>query len=55
VARTSTQWLVCAVHADDAGAPASVKAQLDEKGNLKKKPVSPASVMQGPVDPSTGA
>src|SRR6267378_51527 len=36
------QWLVCAC------------APLDEKGNLKKKPVSPASVMQGPVDPFDG-
>jgi phospholipase C len=27
-----------------------VKPQLDEKGNLKKKPTSPASVMQGPVE-----
>src|SRR6266705_3548125 len=44
------QWLVCACTPMDTGAPASVKAQLDEKGNLKKKPISPASVMQGPVE-----
>jgi len=44
------QWLVCACTPMDAGAPASVKPQLDEKGNLKKKPNSPASVMQGPVE-----
>src|SRR5256885_856270 len=44
------QWLVCACTPMDAGAPASVKPQLDEKGNLKKKPVSPASVMQGPAE-----
>jgi len=48
------QWLVCACTPMDTGAPASVRAQLDEKGNLKKKPVSPASVMQGPVDPFDG-
>src|SRR6266853_1127504 len=44
------QWLVCACTPMDAGAPASVRPQLDEKGNLKKKPISPASVMQGPVE-----
>src|SRR6267142_843509 len=44
------QWLVCACTPMDTGAPASVKPQLDEKGNLKKKPLSPASVMQGPVE-----
>src|SRR6267143_1384064 len=44
------QWLVCACTPMDTGAPASVKPQLDEKGNLKKKPISPASVMQGPVE-----
>ena len=43
------QWLVCACTAKDPGAPASARPQLDEKGNLKKKPDSPASVMQGPV------
>ena len=44
------QWLVCACTPMDTGAPASVKPQLDEKGNLKKKRISPASVMQGPVE-----
>src|SRR5260221_1547190 len=44
------QGLVCACTPIDTGAPASVKPQLDEKGNLKKKPSSPASVMQGPVE-----
>src|SRR5712692_3363927 len=37
------QWLVCACTPMATGAPASVTPQLDEKGNLKKKPISPAS------------
>ncbi|HTN26689.1 MAG TPA: acid phosphatase [Burkholderiales bacterium] len=42
-------WLVCACTPMDPGVPASARPQLDEKGSLKKKPDSPASVMQGPV------
>jgi acid phosphatase len=44
------QWLVCACTPRHADAPASVRAQLDANGNLKRKPGSPASVMDGPVE-----
>ena len=44
------QWLVCACTPRDPNAPANVRAQLDGDGRLKKKPNSPASVMQGPVE-----
>jgi len=44
------QWLICACTPMDPGAPASARPQLDENGNLKKKPDSSASVLQGPVD-----
>jgi phospholipase C len=44
------QWLICACTPVDRGAPQAVRPQLDEDGNLKKKPGSPASVLQGPVD-----
>ncbi len=43
------QWLVCACTPRDAEAPSQTKPQLDERGNLKKAPASPASVTQGPV------
>jgi len=43
------QWLVCACTPEFRDAPASMRAQLDEKGRLKKRPTSPASVMDGPV------
>jgi len=44
------QWLVCACTPMDPNAPASARAQLDADGRLKKKPGSPASVMNGPVE-----
>ena len=44
------QWLVCACTPADPSAPASAKAQLDDKGNLKKQPDSPASAQQGPPE-----
>jgi len=44
------QWLICACTPRDPDAPASVRAQLEADGKLKKKPGSPASVMQGPVE-----
>jgi acid phosphatase len=44
------QWLICACTPMDTGAPVSARPQLDDKGRLKKKPGSPASVLQGPVD-----
>src|SRR5262249_20831051 len=43
-------WLVCACTPRDPDVPAMEKAQLDERGSLKKKPTSPASVLQGPVE-----
>ena len=43
------QWLICACTPVFADAPASMRAQLDESGRLKRRPGSPASVMEGPV------
>jgi phospholipase C len=43
------QWLVCACTPVYAAAPASLRAQLDESGKLKKRPASPSSVLGGPV------
>jgi phospholipase C len=43
------QWLICACTPVDRGAPQSVRPQLDDDGKLKKKPESPASVLDGPV------
>jgi len=43
------QWLICACTPADPGAPDNAKAQLDEQGRLKKRPASPASVLDGPV------
>jgi phospholipase C len=43
------QWLICACPPAFPTAPASIRAQLDERGRLKKRPDSPASVLQGPV------
>ncbi len=44
------QWLICACTPTDPNAPAATRAQLEADGTLKKKPGSPASVLQGPVD-----
>jgi acid phosphatase len=41
-------WLVCACTPVDRDAPAAQRAQLDAKGWLKRKPESPASVLEGP-------
>lgn len=43
------QWLVCACTPMFADAPAPMRAQLDERGRLKKTPASPKSVLDGPV------
>jgi len=43
-------WLVCACTPQDPDVAASAIAQLDERGNLKTKPGSPRSVLQGPVE-----
>lgn len=42
-------WLVCACTPRNPDAPASMRARLDEKGNLVKHENSPRSVLQGPV------
>ncbi len=42
------QWLVCACTPRDPNAPGEAMAQL-ENGALKKRPASPASALQGPV------
>jgi acid phosphatase len=49
------QWLVCACTPVFADAPAALRAQLDERGNLKKRPGSPASVLDGPVQVFDGS
>jgi phospholipase C len=49
------QWLVCACTPVFPDAPASSRAQLDENGKLKKRPGSPASVLDGPVQVLDGA
>ena len=49
------QWLVCACTPRFDDAPASMRAQLDDAGRLKKKPTSPASVLTGPVQLMDGA
>jgi len=43
------QWLICACTPVFAEAPASLRAQLEPDGRLKKRPGSPASVLDGPV------
>jgi phospholipase C len=43
------QWLICACTPEHKDAPANTRPQLDERGNLKKRPDSPPSVMDGPV------
>ena len=48
-------WLVCACTPTFKDAPASMRAQLDEGGRLKRKPTSPPSVLQGPVQLLDGA
>ena len=44
------QWLICACTPQFKDAPPSMRAQLDEQGKLKRKPSSPASVLEGPVE-----
>lgn len=43
------QWLICACTPVDLNAPATVRPTLDEQGNLVRKPGSPKSVLDGPV------
>ena len=48
-------WLVCACTPTFKDAPDTMHAQLDGQGRLKRKPASPASVLQGPVQVFDGA
>src|SRR5258708_38312618 len=48
-------WLVCACAPRYPDAPASIRARLDEKGNLLRTEKSPPSVLQGPVQVFDGA
>jgi len=48
-------WLVCACTPTFKDAPAAQRAQLDEAGRLKRRPNSPPSVLQGPVQLFDGA
>jgi len=41
------QWLICACTPRDESAPASLRAQVDERGWLKRRPDSPASALGG--------
>jgi phospholipase C len=41
------QWLICACTPEDRNAPANLRAQVDAKGWLARKPESPASALQG--------
>lgn len=41
-------WLICACTPVDPRAPANLRAKLDERGWLERKPASPASVLDGP-------
>jgi phospholipase C len=49
------QWLICACTPRFPDAPASMRPQLDERGLLKRRPGSPASVMSGPAQLFDGA
>ena len=49
------QWLICACTPTFPDAPASMRPQLDPDGRLKKRPASPASVMDGPVQAFDGS
>lgn len=42
-------WLVCACTPVYKDAPASMRAQLEADGTLKKRPASPKTVLDGPV------
>ena len=42
-------WLVCACTPIDANAPANLRAQLDDRGWLKRRADSPSSALAGPA------
>src|SRR5574341_97409 len=41
------QWLICACTPRDPNAPPQTRPQLEPNGDMKKKPTSPGSVLQG--------
>jgi acid phosphatase len=41
------QWLICACTPRDESAPDRLRAQLDDKGRLRRRPDSPASALKG--------
>ena len=43
------QWLICACTPVDPNAPASVRPTLDAQGNLARKPGTPKSALDGPI------
>ena len=43
-------WLVCACTPTDPNAPANLRARLDERGWLLRRPDSPSSALAGPAD-----
>lgn len=49
------QWLICACTPTFPDAPEALRPQLDADGRLKKRPTSPASVMDGPVQVFDGS
>ena len=44
------QWLICACTPIDPNAPAATRPRLDAQGKLVRKPNSPKSVVDGPVE-----
>jgi acid phosphatase len=48
-------WLICACTPEDQRARPALRAQVDERGWLKTRPGSPASVLDGPPDFLDGA
>ena len=48
------QWLICACTPQDRDAPATLRPTLDAQGNLARKPGSPKSVLDGPVQLQDG-
>src|SRR5258706_16148764 len=43
------QYLICACTPAYPDAPVSIRAQLDDRGVMKRRPASPASVLEGPM------
>ncbi len=48
-------WLVCACTPQDPTAPEPLRVQVDARGQLKRRPESPASAMEGPPQLLDGA